>query len=137
MPTCTTVLIEAKFVPSASSPTTYATYDFYWLNLPVALLAVDQSGTTAHYFLHADEFNRSLEMFDWPSTCDASDVGSLNPELLGWDQIVNGESYYQPQRLDGTLYDDGTWSSYPSSVTDRPALDFERAAFYDPMTETF
>jgi YD repeat-containing protein len=132
-------LIEVKQAIAGSS--SYTNYSFYWLgNRPVAYWAVDNLGNTSRYFIHADEANRVLEVYSWPASGDATDIWSLNPDVFGWDRIVNG-GIFQPLHLNNALYDPDTvsytnWGAVFVSPNHPPLL-VDRGAHLDPMTETF
>jgi YD repeat-containing protein len=134
-------LIEVKVLPNAADTSTYTIYDFYWLgHRPVAMWATSFPGsTTARYFMHADDSNRVLEVYDWPSSGDANLVWGVNPDEFGWDRIAIG-TIFQPLRLNNALYDQDTRApkSCASFVTtfDRPGLLLDRGTTYDPFTET-
>jgi hypothetical protein len=85
-------LIEVKLVPDIASPSTYTIYNFYWLSQrPVAMWSTAYPGATvARYFTHADEANRVLEVYSWPTSGDATLVWALNPDVFGWDRVVQG-----------------------------------------------
>lgn len=130
-------VIEIKVVGDIANPSVYTVYDFYWLGKrPVASWVTWSDGSTTRLFIHADDVNRPLEAYDWPSTGDATNVWALNPDVFGWDRIVNNAGTFMPLRMNGTLYDDGTIAYSGPSTWDRPGLLFDHGVFYDPMTET-
>jgi len=135
-------LIEIKLVPLISDQSTYTIYDFYWLGQrPVAMWALAfPAATTARYFLHADEQNRVLEVYTWPTSGDAALAWALDPNAFGWENVVTG-TLFQPLRMTNMLVDEGTlaWSNADSvaPAAARPAiLVSSDASLYDPMTGT-
>jgi hypothetical protein len=132
-------LIEVKVVPNIADTSTYTVYNFYWLGEhPVASWATSfPSATTARYFMHTDEANRVLEVYDWPSSGDATLVWGINPDIFGWDSAAVG-TIYQPLRMSNSLLLENTGAYKDSnSVLNRPTLLIDRGRVYDPMTESF
>jgi hypothetical protein len=130
-------LVEVKFTSNIASPSTYSIYNFYWLgSRPVAQWTTNfPASTTARYFVHADEANRVLEMYDWPNSGDASLVWSQDPDAYGWDRL-GAVGPYQPLRLNNLLFDDGTYARRSDPTFIRPALLVAKGTHYDPMTDS-
>jgi YD repeat-containing protein len=128
-------LIEVRYVPNMSSPTTYSIYQFYWLgNRLVSYFGTTYpDGNVARYFAHSDEHNRPLEVMDWPASGDATVVWAVNPDAFGWDTTLTG-SLYQPFRLNGAYFEDWTHASKDSTAIHRPALLTAGGMFFDSLT---
>lgn len=130
-------LSEVKY---SNGGTAFTTFQFYWLGRrPVAFVATDSpSGTVARYFIHADETNRPLEVFTWPTSGDATFVWGVNPDAFGWDRVTSSSISYQPLRMNGMYYEENTTATkVASGALDRPPLLADRSATYDPMTATY
>lgn len=96
------------------------------------------AATTARYFMHADEANRVIEMYNWPASGDATRVWAVNPDVFGWDSYAQ-TGPYQPFRLNNLINDDGTiaWKIDTGTLNfNRPELLIGRGVHYDPMTGT-
>jgi hypothetical protein len=74
---------------------------------------------------------------DWPSSGDATVAWAINPDAFGWDTSLLGNGVYQPFRLNGAYFEDGTHAAKNFSTTHRPALLTQGGAVHDPQTETF
>jgi hypothetical protein len=84
-----------------------------------------------------------LEVYDWPTSGDASRVWAVNPDMFGWDQIVQQTLTFQPLRLNNAIADDGVVAPQARDVFnhittfDRPGLLIDRGIAFDPWLETY
>jgi RHS repeat-associated protein len=129
-------LIEVKHLPDATDTDTYSIYQFFWLgNRPIYYVQIDYPGqTTSRRYLHADEINRPLEAYSHPTSGDTQRVWAINPDLFGWDDIIEGAAVYQPLRFPGQLVDPETtaWADFDDPA--RPPLHDNHHRVYDPFT---
>jgi YD repeat-containing protein len=103
-------LIEVKHLPDATDANTYSIYQFFWLgNRPIYYVQIDFPGqTTTRRYLHADELDRPLEAYSHPSSGNTERVWAINPDLFGWDDVIEGAAVYQPLRFPGQLVEPQT-----------------------------
>jgi hypothetical protein len=132
-------LIEIKVVPNITDTSTYTIYNFYWLgSRPVAMWATSfPNATTARYFVHADEADRVLEVYTWPTSGDSTLVWAINPDVFGWDNIATS-LIFQPLRLSSNALADDVTQSWKDNIPtlNRPMLLVARDGHFDPMTAT-
>jgi RHS repeat-associated protein len=129
-------LIEVKHIPDATDTNTYSIYQFFWLgNRPIYYVQIDFPGqTTTRRYLHADELNRPLEAYSHPSSGNTERVWAINPDLFGWDDVIEGASVYQPLRFPGQLVEPETTAWVDFGDPARPPLHDNHYRVYDPFT---
>jgi hypothetical protein len=73
-------LIEIKYVPDIDSPSEYQIFQFYWIGQrPIAYYQIDYPGaTTSRRYFHADEMNRPLDVWSWPTAGNTTRVWAIN-----------------------------------------------------------
>ena len=117
-------LTEARYTPDISSPSTNSVFQLFWLNEKlVAYWQVDNSTTTSKRYVTSDEADRPLQLWNWPSSGDATRVWAINPSAWGFDTNVVGSSVYQPILFAGQ-YQDAETIAYENdgATTHRPGL---------------
>ncbi len=133
-------LIEIKYTPNISSPSTYSLFDYFWLDdRPVAYYQVDYpSVTTTRRYIHTNADNRVVELWSWAADNSGSRVWALNPDAFGWDEILLGSTIFQPLRGVDSLeyFEEETVARNDSNSSLRPQLHLTRAGYYDPLTAT-
>jgi hypothetical protein len=87
--------MEVKHIPDIDSSSSYSIYQFFWVgDRPVAYFQIDYPGaTTTRRYFHADDINRPLQAWSWPTSGDASRVYAIQPDAFGWDDRFQGSFY--------------------------------------------
>lgn len=132
-------LIEIKHTPDIDDTSTYTVFQIFWVQQrPVAYWQLDYPGATAtRRYYHSDHQGRPLEVYDWPTSGNASRVWAINPDLFGWDDILTGSSVFQPLRFPGQYWDEETIAYDDSGDPLRPALHYNWNRTYDPYTGSY
>jgi RHS repeat-associated protein len=133
-------LTEVRYIPNASVPTTYTTYQLFWLDgLLVAYWQTDApSGTTTKRYTEFDETGRPVRMHSWPASGNSTVVWAINPDAWGVDKVIIGAGVYQPILFEGQYLDVETASYLDDGVTQhRPGLALNGRRTYDPFTGSY
>jgi RHS repeat-associated protein len=132
-------LTEIKFTPDTSSSSTYDVFQLIWLQ--DRIVAYWQTSypaeTTTRRYVASDETGRPFEMWDWPTTGNASRVWAVNPTALGGDLEVLGASIFQPIVFAGQFIDAETAALGDAGTTARPATVQNRFRTYDPFVAAY
>ncbi|MCB9564126.1 MAG: RHS repeat protein [Kofleriaceae bacterium] len=133
-------LVEVRYTPNISSPSTYTIFQFYWMGeRPVAYWQIDYpSVTTTRRYYVADDDNRVLEVWSWPTSGASARVWAANPDRGGWDEVVAGATLFQPLRgANGREYEEVETTAWNGTTPLRPPLRIGRAGAgysFDPLT---
>jgi RHS repeat-associated protein len=100
-------LTEIRYTPDISASGTYSTFQLLWLgNKLVMYFQTDQpSGTVSRRYVASDETDRPIQLWNWPSTGDATRVWAINPSAWGVDTNIVGSSVFQPVMFAGQYRD--------------------------------
>ncbi len=130
-------LIEVKYTPDISSPSTYSLFNFWWIeDRPILYYQVDYpSVTTTRRYLDSDAENRVIEAWSWPTSGTSTRVWALNPDAFGWDEILVGSGIFQPLRGVDSMdfYEAESRAQNDSGADLRPELHLTPRGYYDPL----
>src|SRR4030095_6666504 len=132
-------LTEARYVPDASLPATFTTYQLFWLgDLLTAYWQTDSpSGVTSKRYVEFDETGRPVRMHSWEAG-NSRVVWAINPDAWGMDTTVIGPGVYQPIVFEGQYQDAETATFLNAGVTmNRPGLVLNGFRTYDPFTGSY
>lgn len=129
-------LTEVRYTPDTSVSGTYSTFQLFWLeNKLVFFLQTDQpSGTVSKRYVASDETDRPIQLWNWPSSGDATRVWAINPSAWGVDSNIVGASVFQPIMFEGQYQDVETAALENDGATvHRPGMVFNGFRTYDPF----
>jgi RHS repeat-associated protein len=130
-------LTEIRYTPDISVSGTYSTFQLFWLGGKLVFyLQTDQpTGAVSKRYVAADETDRPMQLWNWPSSGDATRVWAINPSAWGADTRIVGASVFQPVLFAGQYSDVETAALENDGVTvHRPALALNGHRSYDPLT---
>ena len=134
-------LSEVRYIPNAAVPTTYFTYQLFWLeNTLVAYWRTGwPGGETTKRYVEPDETGRPVRMHEWlPPGVDGTVAWAINPDAWGMDKVVAGPDEYQPIVFAGQYRDPETAAYLEDGVTVyRPGLVLNGHRTYDPFTGAY
>ena len=109
-------LTEVKYVPDSSTSTTYSVFQLFWLGNKLVLywqsdFVGGSLNATSKRYVAADETDRPIQLWNWPSSGDATRVWAINPSAWGMDTNILGATVYQPI-LFGMRYQDTEAAAY-------------------------
>ena len=103
-------LVEVNYTPDTSVTTTYSVFQFFWLDQKLMAYwetdTTSSGSTTEKRYVASDETDRPTQLWNWPSSGDATRVWAIDPSAWGFDKNVLGPSIYQPILFAGQ-YQDG------------------------------
>src|SRR4030095_8287634 len=117
-------LTEVRYVPDASLPATFTTYQLFWLgDLLTAYWQTDSpSSVCSKRYVEFDETGRPVRMHSWEAG-NSRVVWAINPDAWGMDTTVIGPGVYQPIVFEGQYQDAETATFLNDGVTmNRPGL---------------
>ncbi|MDB4955979.1 MAG: rhsA [Myxococcales bacterium] len=129
-------LSEVFYMPDTSASTTYSIFQLFWLDRRlIAYWQTDYpSVTTSKRYVGTDETGRPIDMWNWPSSGDATRVWAINPSAWGFDNNKVGPTVYQPILFAGQYQDIETIAYENDGATiHRPALALNGFRTYDPF----
>ena len=132
-------LTEVQYTPDISVLGTYSFFQLFWLGNKLVLywqsdyVSSTLSATSKRY-VASDETDRPIQLWNWPSSGDATRVWAINPSAWGFDKIIIGPTLYQPVLFAGQYSDTETIAFQDDGSTrHRPALCQNRYRTYDPF----
>ncbi|HUJ60942.1 MAG TPA: RHS repeat-associated core domain-containing protein, partial [Kofleriaceae bacterium] len=133
-------LTEARYTPDIAVSGTYSNFDLVWLGQKLVLYwqrdyVSNSLSATSKRYVASDETDRPIQLWNWPSSGDATRVWAVNPSAWGFDKNIVGPTIYQPLLFTGQ-YQDVETASYENDggTTHRPALELNGNRTYDPNT---
>jgi RHS repeat-associated protein len=129
-------LTEVRYTPDTSVSMTYSVFDLVWLDDKLVLYyETDFPGSTiSRRYVTSDETDRPMQLWNWPSSGDATRVWAVNPSAWGFDTNVVGPNVYQPILFAGQ-YQDGETKAYENdgATIHRPGVALNGFRTYDPF----
>jgi RHS repeat-associated protein len=136
-------LTEIRYTPDSSVSGTYSTFDLFWLETKLVFYLQNDYvsnalSATSKRYVASDETDRPIQLWNWPSTGDATRVWAINPSAWGLDTNIVGSTVFQPILFAGQYADSETAAYENDGVTvHRPAAVLNGFRTYDPMTGAY
>lgn len=132
-------LTEVRYTPDSSVSGTYSIFDLFWLKQKLVLYwegdyVSSSLSTTSKRYVASDETDRPIQLWNWPSSGDATRVWAINPSAWGFDTNIVGSTVFQPILFAGQYQDVETAAYQNDGATiHRPGLAVDQAREYDPF----
>jgi RHS repeat-associated protein len=133
-------LTEVRYTPNTATPTTFSTFQLFWLgDRLVTYWQTDSGGATSKRYVATDEAGRPIDMWSWPPSGNASRVWAINPSAWGFDTNAIGSAVFQPVLFAGQYLDSETAALEDPSGTPvhRPGVAANGARTFDPFTGAY
>ena len=131
-------LVEIRYTPNIASPSTFTVFQLFWMGERVtAFWQTDlPSAATSKRYVGTDESGRPIDMWNWPTSGNASRVWAINPSVWGVDTNLIGPAIFQPILFAGQYQDSETVAFHDptGSLIHRPAIVWNGFRSYDPFT---
>jgi RHS repeat-associated protein len=103
-------LTEIRYTPDTSISGTYSTFVLFWLEKKLVFFLQNDfvSGApsaTSKRYVATDETDRPVQLWNWPSSGDATRVWAINPTAWGKDTTIIGAGVFQPVLFPGQYQD--------------------------------
>jgi RHS repeat-associated protein len=136
-------LSEISYTPDISVSGAYSLFQLSWLgDKLVHYWQSDYVGNslsaTSKRYVAADETDRPIQLWSWPSSGDSTRVWTINPSAWGVDKNIIGSTVFQPMLFAGQ-YQDAEAAAYENDGTTvhRPGVALNGFRTYDAFVGAY
>jgi RHS repeat-associated protein len=136
-------LTDIRYTPDISISGTYSVFQLFWLETKLVLYwqsdyVSNTLSATSKRYVASDETDRPIQLWNWPSTGDATRVWAINPSAWGADTFIVGATVFQPVVFAGQYRDVETAAYENDGATiHRQGLALNGYRSYDAFTGSY